>query len=52
MLEPRFLPRHNFPLPDAAAFFDEVREELESGSGMVKLCGLDVDPAKLPAFTP
>jgi hypothetical protein len=34
--------RRNFTLPDAAAFFDEVREELESGSGMVKLCGLDV----------
>jgi hypothetical protein len=32
----------NFPLPGAAAFFDEVREELESGSGMVKMCGLDV----------
>jgi len=34
--------RQNFPLPEAAEFFDEVREELESGSGMVKLCGLDV----------
>ena len=34
--------RHNFALPDAAVFFDEVREELESGCGMVKMCGLDV----------
>ncbi|MGA8707352.1 MAG: TauD/TfdA family dioxygenase [Steroidobacteraceae bacterium] len=32
----------NFALPDAATFFDEVREELENGSGMVKMCGLDV----------
>jgi hypothetical protein len=41
-LEWRDVTRHNFALPDAAAFFDEVREELESGSGMVKMCGLDV----------
>ena len=41
-LEWREVNRHNFPLPDAAVFFDEVREELESGSGMVKICGLDV----------
>jgi hypothetical protein len=34
--------RRNFALPDAAAFFEEVREELEIGSGMVKMCGLDV----------
>lgn len=34
--------RDNFPLPDAAAFLDDVREELETGSGMVKLRGLDV----------
>src|SRR5690242_11992979 len=34
--------RHTFPLPDAQAFFDEVREELENGSGMVKIQGLDV----------
>jgi Taurine catabolism dioxygenase TauD, TfdA family len=34
--------RRNFALPDAAVFFDEVREELESGCGMVKMCGLDV----------
>jgi hypothetical protein len=40
-LEWRDVTRHNFPLPDAAAFFEEVREELESGSGMVKMCGLD-----------
>jgi hypothetical protein len=38
----RDVTRHNFALPDAAAFFDEVREELENGSGMVKICGLDV----------
>jgi Taurine catabolism dioxygenase TauD, TfdA family len=41
-LEWREITRHNFSLPGAAAFFDEVREELESGSGMVKICGLDV----------
>ena len=34
--------RQNFPLPDAASFFDDVREELENGCGMVKICGLDV----------
>jgi hypothetical protein len=38
----RDVTRHNFSLPDAAAFFDEVLEELESGSGMVKLSGLGV----------
>jgi len=38
----RSVTRHNFPLPAAAAYFDEVREELENGSGMVKMCGLDV----------
>jgi Taurine catabolism dioxygenase TauD, TfdA family len=41
-IEWRDVTRHNFALPGAAAFFDEVREELESGSGMVKMCGLDV----------
>jgi hypothetical protein len=41
-LDWREVTRRNFPLPDAAAFFDEVREELENGSGMVKMCGLDV----------
>jgi Taurine catabolism dioxygenase TauD, TfdA family len=41
-LEWRDVTRRNFGLPGAAAFFDEVREELESGSGMVKLSGLDV----------
>jgi hypothetical protein len=41
-LDWRDVTRLNFALPDAAAFFDEVREELESGSGMVKVCGLDV----------
>jgi hypothetical protein len=32
----------NFPLPGAAPFFEDVREELENGCGMVKLRGLDV----------
>jgi hypothetical protein len=41
-VEWRDVTRHNFPLPGAAAFFNEVREELENGSGMVKMCGLDV----------
>jgi len=41
-LDWRAVNRHNFPLPDAAAFFDDVREELENGSGMVKMRGLDV----------
>ncbi|SAK91743.1 Taurine catabolism dioxygenase TauD, TfdA family [Caballeronia hypogeia] len=34
--------RDNFPLPSAAPFFDDVRAELENGSGMVKIVGLDV----------
>lgn len=34
--------RNNFPLPSAKAFFDDVRDELENGSGMVKMRGLDV----------
>jgi hypothetical protein len=34
--------RRNFPLPSAQAFFDDVREEIENGSGMVQLRGLDV----------
>src|SRR5262245_36708924 len=34
--------RHNFPLPGAATFFEDVREELENGCGMVKMRGLDV----------
>jgi len=38
----RRITRGSFPLPAAAAFFDEVREELENGCGMVKLRGLDV----------
>jgi len=38
----RRIDRGNFPLPDAAAFFDEIREELENGCGMVKIQGLDV----------
>ena len=41
-LDWRSVDRHSFPLPEAAAFFDDVREELENGSGMVKLRGLDV----------
>jgi hypothetical protein len=41
-LDWRSIDRHNFPLPGAAAFFDDVREELENGSGMVKMRGLDV----------
>src|ERR1700722_18005588 len=41
-LEWREVTRHNFALPAAAALFDEVREELERGSGMVKMSGLDV----------
>jgi hypothetical protein len=36
------LNRENFPLPSGGAFFDDVREELENGSGMVKVRGLDV----------
>src|SRR3546814_15939921 len=38
----RSVSRQCFPLPDAVAFFDDVREELENGSGMVKMRGLDV----------
>lgn len=38
----RDINRSNFPLPDAEALLDEVREELENGSGMVKMRGLDV----------
>lgn len=34
--------RQTFPLPDAAAYFDDVREGLENGSGMVKMRGPDV----------
>jgi Taurine catabolism dioxygenase TauD, TfdA family len=41
-LDWRQVNRHNFPLPDAAAFLDDVREELENGCGMVKMRGLDV----------
>src|SRR3546814_10095634 len=35
----RDVDRDSFPLPGAAAFFDDVREELENGSGMVKMRG-------------
>src|SRR5262245_53153689 len=41
-VEWRTLNRQNFPLPDAKAFFDDVREELENGSGMVQIRGLEV----------
>lgn len=41
-LDWRRVNRDNFPLPGAAAFLDEVREELENGCGMVQLRGLDV----------
>jgi len=41
-LDWRDVTRNNFPLPGAAAFFDEVREELENGSGLVQIRGLDV----------
>jgi hypothetical protein len=41
-LDWRRIDRRNFALPGAQAFFDDVREELENGSGMVKLRGLDV----------
>ncbi len=41
-LEWRQVTRQNFLLPGGTPFFDEVREELESGCGMVKLSGLDV----------
>jgi len=39
----QYIPRHNFPLSSGRAFFDTVREELENGSGMVKILGLAVD---------
>lgn len=32
----------NFSLPSGKEFFNDVREELENGSGMVKMRGLDV----------
>lgn len=34
--------RGNFPLAGSEAFFADVREELENGSGLVKIEGLDV----------
>lgn len=34
--------RRNFPLSYGEAFFDEVRQELEEGCGMVKITGLNV----------
>jgi hypothetical protein len=41
-LEWRRINRDNFLLPEAKGFFDEVREELENGCGMVKIRGLDI----------
>jgi hypothetical protein len=41
-VEWRQVNRGNFPLLNAASFFDDIREELENGSGMVQLRGLDV----------
>ena len=41
-LDWRQVNRHNFSLPDATAFFEDVREELENGCGMVKIRGLDI----------
>jgi hypothetical protein len=41
-LDWRQINRHNFPLPAAVGFFDDIREELENGCGMVKMRGLDV----------
>jgi hypothetical protein len=38
--------RANFPLPGLAGLFDDIRDELENGSGMVKLRGLPVDRAE------
>jgi Taurine catabolism dioxygenase TauD, TfdA family len=38
----RGITRQNFPLPAAAAFFEDLREELENGCGMVRLRGLEV----------
>src|SRR3978361_1439763 len=38
----RCIDRSNFPLPGSEAYFDDVREELENGSGMVKMTGLPV----------
>jgi hypothetical protein len=38
--------RANFPLPGLTALFDDIRDELENGSGMVKLRGLPVDRAE------
>lgn len=45
--EARGLPWHaitpaDFPLPGLERFFDDIREELENGSGMMKLRGLPV----------
>lgn len=41
-IEWKHINRQNFPLPGSEAYFDDVREELENGSGMVKMRGLDV----------
>lgn len=41
-LELRSITRTTFPLPASRLFFDDVRDELENGCGMVQLRGLDV----------
>jgi len=38
----RRVTRQNFSLDGCEPFFDEVREELENGTGMVRITGLDV----------
>lgn len=39
----RSIDRTTFPLPGSEAYFDDVREELENGSGMVKMTGFPVE---------
>lgn len=41
-LDWRRVGRDDFPLPGLEPFFDELREEIENGSGMMKLRGLPV----------
>lgn len=41
-LDWRSINRSNFPLPGSGAYLDDVRDELENGSGMVKMTGLEV----------
>jgi hypothetical protein len=42
-LDWRSINRSNFPLPGSEAYFADVREELENGSGIAKMTGLQVD---------